>query len=308
MSGGSNAGDRVNLLPLLGKAITAMLRRSWSLELPAVKPSFAGAFLSEQPGEGAKPPPCYCTGHRVLIQAGTARNSISMAPRLPPEPGQIKGARHVFSHTPLAALVWPQCLIAWQMPGQEVRAPISLRPHGAAGPIAGGALEPGAVADGSSCPGWGQYLHPPHSHGRDLPWALPKPRLQLFAPLSQLPGEDGTVMGTAASSGYPQGEGGDPSTSSTPAITFLIQEVRQGHGLAEGKAGLPAGERGRQGCYAHARLGGRRAKLSYKDEEQVCVSAEGSREEEARVSYLQPGTLLPSEHTWGCDAILCCRL
>ncbi|XP_074420809.1 voltage-dependent L-type calcium channel subunit alpha-1S isoform X3 [Larus michahellis] len=47
----------------------------------------------------------------------------------------------------------------------------------------------------------------------------------------ELPGEDGTVMGTAASSGYPQGEGGDPSTSSTPAITFLIQEALISGGL-----------------------------------------------------------------------------
>ncbi|NXN53969.1 CAC1S protein, partial [Rynchops niger] len=47
----------------------------------------------------------------------------------------------------------------------------------------------------------------------------------------ELPGEDGTVMGTAASSGYPQGESGDPSTSSTPAITFLIQEALISGGL-----------------------------------------------------------------------------
>ncbi|NXX01518.1 CAC1S protein, partial [Larus smithsonianus] len=49
--------------------------------------------------------------------------------------------------------------------------------------------------------------------------------------LHLLPQEDGTVMGTAASSGYPQGEGGDPSTSSTPAITFLIQEALISGGL-----------------------------------------------------------------------------
>ncbi|XP_063212426.1 voltage-dependent L-type calcium channel subunit alpha-1S isoform X4 [Chroicocephalus ridibundus] len=47
----------------------------------------------------------------------------------------------------------------------------------------------------------------------------------------ELPGEDGTVMGTAAGSGYLQGEGGDTSTSSTPAITFLIQEALISGGL-----------------------------------------------------------------------------
>ncbi|KAF1441107.1 Voltage-dependent L-type calcium channel subunit alpha-1S, partial [Pygoscelis papua] len=68
--------------------------------------------------------------------------------------------------------------------------------------------------------------------GEDLPWILPKPRLQLFAPLTQLPGEDGTVTGTASSSGYQWGESSDPSTSSTPAITFLIQEALISGGLA----------------------------------------------------------------------------
>lgn len=106
-------------------------------------------------------------------------------------------------------------------------------------------------------------------------------------------------MGTVSSSGYQQGESGDPSTSSTPAITFLVQEVRQGHSLAKGKAGLPVSGRGWQGCHAYAKLGGWRAKLSHDDEEQVCASAEGSREEEVRVGCLQPGTLLPSDHTLG---------
>ncbi|NXY79386.1 CAC1S protein, partial [Glareola pratincola] len=40
-----------------------------------------------------------------------------------------------------------------------------------------------------------------------------------------------TVMGTASSSGYLQDESGDPSTSSTPAITFLIQEALISGGL-----------------------------------------------------------------------------
>ncbi|NXI34291.1 CAC1S protein, partial [Galbula dea] len=41
-----------------------------------------------------------------------------------------------------------------------------------------------------------------------------------------------TVMGTASSSGYQRRESGDPSTSSTPAITFLIQEALISGGLA----------------------------------------------------------------------------
>ncbi|NXG59221.1 CAC1S protein, partial [Hemiprocne comata] len=61
--------------------------------------------------------------------------------------------------------------------------------------------------------------------------ALCKPRLQFFAPLAQLPGEDGTMTGAAFNSGCQQGEMGDPSTSSTPAITFLIQEALISGGL-----------------------------------------------------------------------------
>ncbi|KFV48706.1 Voltage-dependent L-type calcium channel subunit alpha-1S, partial [Gavia stellata] len=57
-------------------------------------------------------------------------------------------------------------------------------------------------------------------------------RLQLFAHLAQLPGEDGAVTGTVSSSAYQRGESGDPSTSSTPAITFLIQEALISGGLA----------------------------------------------------------------------------
>ncbi|XP_074019600.1 voltage-dependent L-type calcium channel subunit alpha-1S isoform X3 [Numenius arquata] len=49
--------------------------------------------------------------------------------------------------------------------------------------------------------------------------------------LHLFPEEDGTVMRTASSSGYPKGENGDPSTSSTPAITFLIQEALISGGL-----------------------------------------------------------------------------
>ncbi|KAM9594424.1 voltage-dependent L-type calcium channel subunit alpha-1S isoform 4-T4 [Morphnus guianensis] len=48
----------------------------------------------------------------------------------------------------------------------------------------------------------------------------------------ELPREDGTVTGTASSSGYQRGESGDPSTSSTPAITFLIQEALISGGLS----------------------------------------------------------------------------
>ncbi|NWX42299.1 CAC1S protein, partial [Steatornis caripensis] len=50
--------------------------------------------------------------------------------------------------------------------------------------------------------------------------------------LRLLPQEDGTVMGTACSSGYQQDESGDLSTSSTPAISFLVQEALISGGLA----------------------------------------------------------------------------
>ncbi|KAK2526413.1 hypothetical protein Q9233_008183 [Columba guinea] len=48
----------------------------------------------------------------------------------------------------------------------------------------------------------------------------------------ELPGDDGTATGTTSSSGYQQGESLHPSTSSTPAITFLIQEALISGGLA----------------------------------------------------------------------------
>ncbi|NXY92598.1 CAC1S protein, partial [Alcedo cyanopectus] len=41
-----------------------------------------------------------------------------------------------------------------------------------------------------------------------------------------------SVMGTASSSGHQQGESSDHSTSSTPAITFLIQEALISGGLS----------------------------------------------------------------------------
>ncbi|NWW33816.1 CAC1S protein, partial [Panurus biarmicus] len=47
----------------------------------------------------------------------------------------------------------------------------------------------------------------------------------------QLPTEDGTVTGTATSSRFQQRETGEPGTSSTPAITFLIQEALISGGL-----------------------------------------------------------------------------
>ncbi|XP_075030055.1 voltage-dependent L-type calcium channel subunit alpha-1S isoform X3 [Calonectris borealis] len=50
--------------------------------------------------------------------------------------------------------------------------------------------------------------------------------------LHLLPQEDGTVTGTTSSSGYQWSESGHPSTSSTPAITFLIQEALISGGLA----------------------------------------------------------------------------
>ncbi|NWS77411.1 CAC1S protein, partial [Crotophaga sulcirostris] len=48
---------------------------------------------------------------------------------------------------------------------------------------------------------------------------------------AQGPGEDSTAAGTASSSRHQQGESSDPSTSSTPAITFLIQEALISGGL-----------------------------------------------------------------------------
>ncbi|NXF71457.1 CAC1S protein, partial [Sclerurus mexicanus] len=47
-----------------------------------------------------------------------------------------------------------------------------------------------------------------------------------------LPQQDGTVTGTASSSGFQHGESGEPSTSSTPAITFLIQKALISGGLS----------------------------------------------------------------------------
>ncbi|XP_023797808.1 voltage-dependent L-type calcium channel subunit alpha-1S [Cyanistes caeruleus] len=47
----------------------------------------------------------------------------------------------------------------------------------------------------------------------------------------QLPTEDGTVTATASSSGFQLRETGEPGTSSTPAITFLIQEALISGGL-----------------------------------------------------------------------------
>ncbi|XP_064029920.1 voltage-dependent L-type calcium channel subunit alpha-1S isoform X2 [Pogoniulus pusillus] len=57
----------------------------------------------------------------------------------------------------------------------------------------------------------------------------PASGLQLLP--QQLSGEDDAVVGTASSSGHQQGESGDPSTSSTPAITCLIQEALISGGL-----------------------------------------------------------------------------
>uniref|UniRef100_A0A663MDK3 Voltage-dependent L-type calcium channel subunit alpha n=1 Tax=Athene cunicularia TaxID=194338 RepID=A0A663MDK3_ATHCN len=51
-------------------------------------------------------------------------------------------------------------------------------------------------------------------------------------PLTQLRGGDGTVTGTASSSGCQWGDSGHPSTSCTPAVTFLIQEALISGGLA----------------------------------------------------------------------------
>ncbi|NWH97566.1 CAC1S protein, partial [Tichodroma muraria] len=79
--------------------------------------------------------------------------------------------------------------------------------------------------------GRGQNLQPPHYHGRGLPWAVSQHMLQLCATLTQMPTEDDTVAGTASSSRFQQRETSEPGTSSTPAITFLIQEALISGGL-----------------------------------------------------------------------------
>ncbi|NXT00428.1 CAC1S protein, partial [Jacana jacana] len=79
----------------------------------------------------------------------------------------------------------------------------------------------------------------PRQSAREYNQPLPTWRLKREAtsgchPSSELhllPQEDGTVKRTASSSGYPKGENCDPSTSSTPAITFLIQEALISGGL-----------------------------------------------------------------------------
>uniref|UniRef100_A0A8C3GQT6 Voltage-dependent L-type calcium channel subunit alpha n=1 Tax=Cairina moschata TaxID=8855 RepID=A0A8C3GQT6_CAIMO len=77
----------------------------------------------------------------------------------------------------------------------------------------------GLQRDGIACTGWGRSLQPSHLRGRGFPWALPEAELRLSAPLTQ------------PSSEQQRGDSGVPSTSSTPAITFLIQEALISGGL-----------------------------------------------------------------------------
>uniref|UniRef100_A0A8B9TLX5 Voltage-dependent L-type calcium channel subunit alpha n=1 Tax=Anas platyrhynchos TaxID=8839 RepID=A0A8B9TLX5_ANAPL len=77
----------------------------------------------------------------------------------------------------------------------------------------------GLQRDGIVCTGWGRSLQPSHLRGRGFPWALPEAELRLSAPLTQ------------PSSEQQRGDSGVPSTSSTPAITFLIQEALISGGL-----------------------------------------------------------------------------
>lgn len=95
----------------------------------------------------------------------------------------------------------------------------------------------GLQRDGIACTGWGRSLQPSHLRGRGFPWALPEAELRLSAPLTQ------------PSSEQQRGDSGVPSTSSTPAITFLIQEVRQGLGGRGRAAGEGMGLAG--GCSWH---------------------------------------------------------
>ncbi|NXM40554.1 CAC1S protein, partial [Gymnorhina tibicen] len=82
--------------------------------------------------------------------------------------------------------------------------------------------------------------HPAWEHSRPIPMQRLSKRRGATSggpsspgPLlpQQLPTEDGTVTGTASSSRFQQGETGEPRTSSTPAITFLIQEALLSGGL-----------------------------------------------------------------------------
>ncbi|XP_066839085.1 voltage-dependent L-type calcium channel subunit alpha-1S isoform X2 [Anser cygnoides] len=72
-------------------------------------------------------------------------------------------------------------------------------------------------------PASGQHLLPQE--------ALPEAELRLSAPFTQLSRGGGAATGAAPSSEHQRGESGDPSTSSTPAITFLIQEALISGGL-----------------------------------------------------------------------------
>ncbi|NXW55229.1 CAC1S protein, partial [Eurystomus gularis] len=86
------------------------------------------------------------------------------------------------------------------------------------------------------------HRHPAQQHKHPLPMeklqrcrsrrrgASEGPGLHLLP--QKLPGEDGAVTRTTSGSGCQQDESGDPSTSSTPAITFLIQEALISRGLA----------------------------------------------------------------------------
>uniref|UniRef100_A0A8B9CFB3 Voltage-dependent L-type calcium channel subunit alpha n=1 Tax=Anser brachyrhynchus TaxID=132585 RepID=A0A8B9CFB3_9AVES len=85
--------------------------------------------------------------------------------------------------------------------------------------------------DGIACTGWTRSLQPSHLRGRGFPWALPEAELRLSAPFTQLSRGGGAATGAAPSSEHQRGESGDPSTSSTPAITFLIQEALISGGL-----------------------------------------------------------------------------
>ncbi|KAM6398853.1 voltage-dependent L-type calcium channel subunit alpha-1S isoform 2-T2 [Rhynochetos jubatus] len=87
------------------------------------------------------------------------------------------------------------------------------------------------------CPAW-EYNHPiymerlqrrPSRRHETISGGHPSLGLHLLQKLHRV---DGTVTGTASSSWYQWGESSDRSTSSTPAITFLIQEALIAGGLA----------------------------------------------------------------------------
>ncbi|NWX64695.1 CAC1S protein, partial [Promerops cafer] len=100
--------------------------------------------------------------------------------------------------------------------------------------------EPGPISVWQWCPCSCTPLmsqpFPPTEHKRPTPMERRSRRRGATSggpssPGPLLPQQDGTMTGTASSSRFQQRETGEPGTSSTPAITFLIQEALLSGGL-----------------------------------------------------------------------------